>query len=117
MGVNSSGGKLGNQFWCKNPQYFINLTKPTHLKIILRKKNARRTRGFTVGFVITKANSPTTPPESTIIGKGKKGVTVPTSMTVNGISYAATLKTMNFKKEKGSDTIPEFELPKLATNL
>jgi hypothetical protein len=38
-------------------------------------------------------------------------------MTVNGISYAATLKTMNFKKEKGSDTIPEFELPKLATNL
>jgi hypothetical protein len=66
---------------------------------------------------VTKANAPTVPPESTIIGKGKKGVTMPTSMTINGRSYAETLKYMNFKKEKGSDAIPEFELPRLAENL
>ena len=42
---------------------------------------------------------------------------MPTSMTINGRSYAETLKYMNFKKEKGSDAIPEFELPRLAENL
>lgn len=87
------------------------------MKIILRKKGNRRVKGFPIGFVVTKANSPTMPPESTIIGKGKKGVTMPTSMMVNGKSYAQTLSTMNFKKEKGSDNIPEFELPRLAQNL
>jgi len=115
--ANTSGGKLGNHLWCRNPQYFLNITKPTHIKIILRKKGARRMRGVPIGFTITKANSPTVPPESTIIGKGKKGVTMPTSMTVNGKTYAQTLATMNFKKEKGSDNIPEFELPRLAQNL
>lgn len=42
---------------------------------------------------------------------------MPTSMTINGRTYAQTLGTMNFKKEKGSDNIPEFELPRLAQNL
>jgi calpain, invertebrate len=95
----------------------MNVTKPTHVKIILRKKGNRRIRGVPIGFVVTKANSPTVPPESTIIGKGKKGVTLPTSLPTNGRSYAQTLATMNFKKEKGSDAIPEFELPRLAQNL
>jgi hypothetical protein len=27
-----------NQNWCCNPQYFLNVTKPTHLKITLKKK-------------------------------------------------------------------------------
>jgi len=31
-----------NQFWCRNPQYFLNMTKPSHLKIILRKKKGKR---------------------------------------------------------------------------
>jgi hypothetical protein len=113
---NSSGGKLGNHIWCRNPQYFLNITKPTHVKIILKKKGARRVKD-PIGFTVTKANAPTVPPESTIIGKGKKGVTMPTSMMVNGKTYAQTLHQMNFKKEKGSDNIPEFELPQLQDNL
>ena len=36
-GRNDEKGKE-NQFWCKNPQYFLNITNPTHLKIILIKK-------------------------------------------------------------------------------
>ena len=31
-----------NQFWCRNPQYFLNITKPTHLKIILKKKGGKK---------------------------------------------------------------------------
>ena len=30
-----------NKHWCRNPQYFLNLKKPTHLKIILRKKGGK----------------------------------------------------------------------------
>lgn len=100
--------------WCRNPQYFMNITKPTHLKIILRKKGGRRQRGVPLGFTVTKANGPTVPPESTIKGKGKKGLTQPSSLVTNGKTYAETLNTMNFKKEKGSDNIPEFELPSLS---
>lgn len=59
-----------NQFWCRNPQYFLNITKPTHIKIIIRKKVTRRAK-FDFGITITKANPPTTPQEAKIIqGKG-----------------------------------------------
>lgn len=67
-GPNSAGGRRvdekgkENQFWCKNPQYFLNITRPTHLKIILKKKLAKKYKGVPVGIVVTKANSPTTPP-------------------------------------------------------
>jgi hypothetical protein len=116
-GINTCGGKLGLESWCRNPQYFLNIQKPTHIKVILRKKGGRRIKLCPIGFTITKANAPTVPPESTIIGKGKKGVTVPSSISKNGQTYAATIATMNFKKEKGSDAIPDFELPRLAQNL
>jgi hypothetical protein len=56
-----------NQYWCRNPQYFLNITKPTHLKIILKKKGGRRLRGVPIGLVVTKAFSPTTPPATQII--------------------------------------------------
>lgn len=63
-----------NQFWSRNPQYFLNIQKPTHLKIILQKKGNRRIKGVPVGIVVTKANSPTTPPATQIItGKGQGG--------------------------------------------
>ena len=103
--------------WCRNPQYFLNITKPTHLKIILRKKGQKRNRAGPLGFTITKANAPTVPPESTIIGKGKKGMSMPSSLIINGRTYAETLATTTFKKEKGSDAIPEFELPRLPHKL
>ena len=113
-GPNSSGGKYGNALWCKNPQYLLNVTKPTHIKVILRKKGARRLKGVPIGFLITKAHAPTVPPASNIIGKGKDKRSTPSSMPQNGKTYAQTLATMKFTKEKGSDKIPTFELPRLA---
>lgn len=47
-----------NQFWCRNPQYFLNITKPTHLKIILKKKGGKRVK-VPIGVTVTKALSPT----------------------------------------------------------
>lgn len=61
-------GATENQFWCRNPQYFLNITKPTHLKIILRKKVYKRTKNNPCGITITKAYGPTMPPPSKIIG-------------------------------------------------
>ena len=67
-GVNTCGGKRvdekgkENQFWCKNPQYFLNITRPTHLKIILKKKGGRRVKGVPIGLCVTKAFGPTVPP-------------------------------------------------------
>ena len=80
-----------NQFWCRNPQYFLNITKPSHLKIILRKKKGRRVAGNPIGLTVTKANPPTTPPSAEIIGKGKdRGkVTLPSSLSR---SYGQTLR-------------------------
>lgn len=111
--VTTAGGKRvhengkENQFWCRNPQYFLNITKPTHLKIILRKKQGRRSKGIPIGITVTKAHPPTSPPAAKIIGKGKEkgGMKLPTSMPVNGLTYAQTMKT-TFKKEKGGDNIP-----------
>ena len=46
MGAQTAGDKKlaengkENQFWCRNPQYFLNITEPTHLKIILKRRVA-----------------------------------------------------------------------------
>jgi hypothetical protein len=45
----------------------LNLTKPTHLKIILKKKGGRRIRGVPIGLCVTKAFPPTNPPAAKII--------------------------------------------------
>lgn len=60
-----------NQFWCRNPQYFLNITKPTHLKVILKKKGGRRVRGVPIGINVVKAFPPTNPPAAKIIKPGK----------------------------------------------
>lgn len=99
-GPSTAGGKRvldngkENQLWCRNPQYFLNIRKSTHLKIILRKKGGRRIRGVPLGITVTKANGPTVPPATTIIGKGRAGNKVPSSMPLNGVSYAETLRTV-----------------------
>ena len=65
---NTAGGRRvdekgkENQFWCRNPHYFLNITRPTHLKIILKKKGGKKTKGIPIGIVVTKAFSPITPP-------------------------------------------------------
>jgi len=100
-----------NQFWCRNPQYFLNITKPTHLKIILKKKVGKRIRGVPIGLVVTKAFSPTTPPATQIVtGKSNTNKMI-SSMPMNGMTYAETLRA-NVKQEKG-ENIPEFIPPRL----
>lgn len=100
-----------NQYWCKNPQYFLNITKPTHLKIILKKKGGKKFK-IPIGIVVTKAFSPTTPPATEIItGKGNAKNKMISSIPVNGMTYSETLK-INVKQDKG-EKIPDFEPPKL----
>ena len=96
----------------------MNLTKPTHLKIILRKLGGRKFKLGDVGITVTKANPPTTAPPSQIIGQGDNNKRLKTPSTLrgrgvnNGLSYAETLRTTT-KKEKGADKIPDFEVPRL----
>jgi hypothetical protein len=48
-----------NPYWCTNPQYYMNLEKPTHLKIILRKYGGRRAKDAKVGLCICRDESNT----------------------------------------------------------
>jgi hypothetical protein len=89
----------------------LNITKPTHLKIILKKKGNRKIKGVPIGIVVTKAFSPTTPPATQIITGNKGGNKMLSSIPVNGLTYAETLR-QNVKQEKG-EKIPEFEHPRL----
>lgn len=78
-----------NQQWCCNPQYFLNITKPTHLKITLKKKMPRRTKNKMCGITLTKAYPPTKPPSTNEVGKNNQQGTVkiPSSLPLNGLSY------------------------------
>lgn len=88
----------------------MNITKPTHLKIILKKKKQKYK--VPIGLVVTKALSPTTPPATEIItGKGNAKNKMISSIPIQGQSYSETLK-HNIKQDKG-EKIPEFEPPRL----
>jgi hypothetical protein len=90
----------------------LNITKPTHLKIILKKKGGKKYKGEHIGIVVTKAFSPTTPPATQIItGKGNGGNKMISSIPINGQTYAETLR-QNIKQDKG-EKIPEFLPPRL----
>lgn len=118
--IQTSGGRRvlengkENQFWCRNPQYFLNITKPTHLKIILKKKGGRRLKGHPIGITVTKAFPPTNPPAAKIIrpGKDKAGGRTMASSIGKTAVYAQTLKRISGGGDK-ADKIPEFEPPKL----
>jgi len=44
-----------NPSWCRNPQYFLNLTVSTHFKIILRKIQAQKKfKGTKIGMNICR---------------------------------------------------------------
>lgn len=119
--LQTSGGKRvlengkENQFWCRNPQYFLNITKPTHLKIILKKKGGRRIKGHPIGITVTKALPPTSPPAAKIIkpGKDKTGGRTMASSIGKTATYALTLKKMSGAVGDKADKIPEFEPPTL----
>lgn len=65
-----------------------------------------------VGLVVTKANSPTTPPATEIVtGKGNAKNKMISSIPQPGISYSETLK-INVRQDKG-EKIPDFLPPKL----
>ena len=88
------------------------------MKFILNKKGGRRFKGIPIGLTVTKSQPPTQPPQAEIIGKGKDraGVTLPSSLPSNGMTYAQTLKS-TVKKEKGGENIPDFEPPSLKNQL
>ena len=69
----------------------MNITKPTHLKIILKKKGAKRVK-VPIGLTVTKAFPPTNPPAAKIIkpGKEKGGKTMASSIGKTS-DYAKTL--------------------------
>lgn len=47
-----------NADWCRNSQYFLNLTQPTQLKIILRKHNAKKLAAeWKIGMTICRLNT------------------------------------------------------------
>jgi hypothetical protein len=79
----------------------LNITKPTHLKIILRKKGGRRVRGITLGLTVTKAFPPTTPPTTQIIKPGKETLSQKTKNQSMGVTV------------KAQDKFPEFIPPTL----
>jgi hypothetical protein len=89
----------------------LNITKPTHLKLILKKKGGRRVKGVPIGITVTKAFPPTNPPAAKIIkpGKDKLGGKMASSIGKTA-DYAQTLKRSNIDK---GENIPEFEPPKL----
>ena len=90
----------------------MNITRPTHLKIILKKKNPRRTKTINIGLNVTKAFSPTTPPATQIVaGKGQQKQKMLTSIPNNGLTYSETLRQQG-KVVKG-EKIPDFEPPRL----
>ena len=90
------------------------MTKPTHLKIILKKKGGKRVRGVPIGICVTKMNSPIDPPAAKIIKPGKEqaGRMLASSIPKNGQTYADTLKQTN--KNVNNEKIPQFEPPTLS---
>jgi calpain len=76
-GEDSSGGRRrmldekdklykDNPGWCRNPQYFVNLDKPTHVKIILRKTGQlKRLRNIKPGMTICRFETQIMPVIST----------------------------------------------------
>lgn len=71
----------------------MNITKPTHLKLILKKKGGRRVKGVPIGLTVTKAFPPTNPPAAKIIKPGKDKIGAKMASSIGKTSnYSATLK-------------------------
>ena len=65
---NSAGGRRKiegkeNPNWCRNPQYFLNFSQPTMLKIILRRMQGKKAKAWKVGMTITRFDTGNKPIE------------------------------------------------------
>jgi len=122
--VTTAGGKRtlptgsDNKYWCRNPQYFLNLKKPTHLKIILRKKGGKKIKGVNIGICVTKAFPPTAKPASKIKKDGVelspakggatrlKGTGTRIGKTNNRGFKTTTVARRNFKEDNFPEIVP-----------
>jgi hypothetical protein len=107
-----------NKYWCRNPQYFLNLKKPTHLKIILRKKGGKKIKGVNIGLCVTKAFPPTTKPASKIKKDGVelspakggatrlKASTRMTKSTKKGFKTTTVVARRNYKEDNFPEIVP-----------
>jgi hypothetical protein len=85
-----------NPLWCRNPQYFLNVSAVTLLKIIIRKTGRiRQTKGHTVGMVICQA-----PKKS----NNKKNQAIVTKKTKTTIITEKEIET--FEKERKLQILP-----------
>ncbi len=50
-------GGFENPNWCENPQFFVNLKRPTHVKIVLKRLTGlkKKNLGANIGVLITKS--------------------------------------------------------------
>lgn len=52
-------GAIENPNWCENPQFFLNLKNPTHVKIVLKRLTGlkKKNLGANIGMLIAKSES------------------------------------------------------------
>ena len=50
-------GAVENPNWCENPQFFLNLKKPTHVKIVLKRLTGlkKKNPGANIGLLLAKS--------------------------------------------------------------
>lgn len=79
----------------------------------MKKKGGKKLKGISIGLTVTKAFSPTTPPATQIIhGKAGQGNKMLSSIPMNGMTYAESLRANKNNQDRG-ENIPEFEPPRL----
>jgi hypothetical protein len=52
-------GSVENSHWCENPQYFLNLHRPTHVKIVLQRLTGfkKKNLGANIGLLLAKSET------------------------------------------------------------
>lgn len=70
-------------------------------------------RGVPIGIVVTKAFGPTVPPATQIISRKSNNNKMLTSIPMNGMTYAESLRANFSQKLTGNENIPDFEPPRL----
>lgn len=86
-----------NPLWCRNPQYFLNVSAVTLLKIILRKTGRfRQSRGHTVGIVVCQAPVPS----------NNKKTQAATTKKLKTTAHITEKEVESFEKERKLQILP-----------